>query len=243
MRLLLTRPLQDSQHLASILKKRGHESVISPLLEISYLEVRGVLEQNIQSIIATSRHGLVGLSRIGNFERLLGKPVFAVGQSTTEIAGKFGFSNIFQGSGNASGLVGLICDNCQPDQGILLYPRGSHVAFDMEQQISSLGFSVSSPIVYNSRAVSSLSDKAWKELEMRTLGGVLLLSPRTAQLFSDLVLTRQSVTFARNLNYYCLSKQVVDNISIPDIKNIYAPTLPKLEELLDLIDKYDVGFQ
>lgn len=243
MRLLLTRAKQDSDSLAAKLIEKGHTAVISPLLEISYLRVCGVPSKDIQAIVATSRHGLIGLSQIPELRTLTTRPLFVVGKSTEKVGAKLGYEKIFLADGRASDLIGLISKTCGPEKGAVLYPRGSHISFDLKQELQSSGFQVISPTVYDSRAVGNLTDEVWNELQTGTLGGVVLLSPRTARIYSELIITQGKQESVWDLKHFCLSKRVADNISIPDITNKYIPDFPRLSELIELIDNSEVDFQ
>ena len=61
MKILLTRPIEDSQRIANDLKELNVKSVISPLLEIHRKRDEDIDYNKYQSVLITSKNAALGL--------------------------------------------------------------------------------------------------------------------------------------------------------------------------------------
>ena len=99
MRVLITRPGEDGTALAEILRARGIESVIEPLLSIKYLDGPELKLENIQALLLTSANGVRALARRTDRRDI---PVYAVGDATAMTARKAGFIQVHSAAGDLS---------------------------------------------------------------------------------------------------------------------------------------------
>ena len=63
MRLLITRPREDAEPLAEILRRRGIEVILEPLLEVTYDDGPGVDLDGVQALLVTSAAGAANATR------------------------------------------------------------------------------------------------------------------------------------------------------------------------------------
>jgi uroporphyrinogen-III synthase len=99
MRVLLTRPREDSEQLAELLRARGHLPIFSPVLDIGFLDGPEVVLDDAQAILATSANGIRGFARRSRQRDL---PVFAVGPQTATASKDAGFTRVIADAGGTN---------------------------------------------------------------------------------------------------------------------------------------------
>ncbi|PPB82439.1 uroporphyrinogen-III synthase [Albidovulum inexpectatum] len=175
--LLLTRPRPQSVRFARDFREtfgRDWPVVISPLIEIVHLPA--TVPGDVGGVLFTSQHAVAALSG----SRLpAGLPAWCVGPRTAAAARASGFDVQAGAPGDAAGLVRILQD--VGVRGPLLYPRGRHVARDLEQALAPLGIPVLPAIVYNQRPLPATQEA------LDLVGGpdpvlLPLFSPRSARL-------------------------------------------------------------
>lgn len=231
MRLLVTRPEPDAELQAKLLKDCGHEVIVSPLLNIEFL--RPPLDlYRAQALIATSRNALRALDRLSQREAALRLPLLAVGTGTAELARSMGFEDVLEGPGTGEGLAQVIADRLDPAHGALIHLAGETLAYDLGLALERFGFDISAPVLYRTVPAGSLTDEAANALASGTLDGVILMSPRTAQIFARL--NRNNAANLASLYCFCLSPAVATNVEGFGLK-LRVAAKPNQEELLALI--------
>ncbi|HZA01944.1 MAG TPA: uroporphyrinogen-III synthase [Hyphomicrobiaceae bacterium] len=235
MRLLVTRPEPDATELKAHLVARGHEVLIEPLIIVNFEEGDSVDLEGVQALIATSRNGLRALARrpLGQEARAL--PVFAVGPGTAATARALGFDRVVRGPSNARELVTLIAERADVNSGPLLHPAGDTLAFDFAPELKRLGFHVLRPIVYRTTAVAQLSGSTVARMRNGLVDGVLLLSPRTAEIYAALVNKHGLVAVSRNVLHFCLSAAVARRLMPLGHVKTEVAAHPTLQEMLALV--------
>jgi len=208
MRLVVTRPLDDAKRQAAKLTALGHEPVIHPLLEIVYPPLTPLALGGVQALIATSRNALRGLSRNGSFDASKRLPIYCVGEHTADFARRLGFSQIVSGKGTAMDLAPLIIRAVKPASGALLYLTGETLAFDLETPLIAAGFAVPRLIVYEAREIGRVGAAQLAERLGGGVDGVILMSPRTASIFADLIKSFKLEREARAITCYCYSNAI-----------------------------------
>jgi uroporphyrinogen-III synthase len=206
MRLAVTRPEEDAGRLAESLRALGHEPVLLPLLEIVFPE-RPLLDlSGVQALIATSRNGLRALAGDAAAGAARTLPLYAVGEGTAAFAEELGFAAVRKGEGTARDLLPLIVATVKPETGALLWLSGEHITFDLATVLGAMRFQVRREVVYEARPVAA-AGRAFERLLAKGLDGAVLLSPRTAGIFADL-LNAAGPARIRGLRCYCYSQAV-----------------------------------
>jgi uroporphyrinogen-III synthase len=231
MHVLVTRPEAESVELKSKLEAMGHTVSACPLLTIAY-DAPPLNLQGVQALIATSRNGLQGLARSPAFANAVSLPLFAVGPGTGALARDLGFKSVIEGPGRGEELVPLIASSLQPEGGPVLHISGDKVAFDVVGALTGLGFEVRREIVYRSLAATSLDAKVAAAIKAGTVDAVILMSPRTANVFMDLVATAGISAEARQLRFYCLSTAVADTLAPLGASKVKVARQPNAQEML-----------
>ena len=237
MRLLITRSIEDAGPLAAALEERGHEAVLEPLMSITDIAgADGAPDMDldgVQALLITSANGIRAFAR-GTSRRNIA--VFAVGDASARTAADLGFAEVSSAGGDVDALAALVRDEAAPGRGALLHIAGSHIAGDLSGLLEAAGFDVRRQVLYQATAAEKLSPVTVDELTSGTLDGVLLFSPRTAELFVKLAAAAAGVEEAcRSLVAYCLSQAVADNAKALPFLRVMVASKPNQRSLLDAL--------
>lgn len=235
MRLLVTRPEPDASREAEALAARGHEAVLAPLLTIEFRGGVPLQLEGAQGLLVTSRNALRALAAHPQLGRALTLPLFAVGEATTRAAQDLGFAEVTKGPGTGATLAALISGELRPERGPLVHLAGEALAFDLKSALESQGFSVRRPVLYRAVPAGALPAEALSLLKAGKLDGVILMSPRTAKTFADLLARHGLVTQAKSLVCYCLSGAVAETVAPLGFAARVAAG-PREEDVLALLD-------
>ena len=141
------------------------------------------------------------------------------------------------GAGTAQELVVHIVSALDPAAGLLLHLAGDALAGDLRGALEEHGFRVLQPQVYRMLAATALSEDTVEQLAMGEIDGVILLSPRTAQVYATLMRKQGLATVARGLIHFCLSPAGgAPSRAAGQRSECRLPRAPRLEEVLALID-------
>ena len=182
MRVLVTRPFDDANETAALLKARGHEPVVAPLLEVHYHDGQPLHVDGIQGLLATSANGVRAFARRSSRRDF---PVFAVGSQTSQAARDAGFSDVRNADGDASTLAQAVQASANPQDGPLLHVSGAEAEGRLAAALTAAGFTVRTEILYDVPAVAALPPAARDAFP--ALDAVLVFSARSAQAFVDCV--------------------------------------------------------
>lgn len=191
MRVLVTRPEPDASRQAEMLSARGHEPVVAPLLSIEYLDDATLDLAGAQALIVTSRNALRALAAHKQLDEALRVPVLAVGDATAHAAQELGFREVTIGLGTGAALAGLIKQELEPKEGPLLYLTGDVIAYDLAAALEAHGFAVRKTLLYRGVPVSALPSEALAMLKDGRIDAVILMSPRTARVFMELLVKHE----------------------------------------------------
>ena len=235
MRILVTRPEPDASRQADKLAARGHAAVLAPLLAIEPVADVPLQLEGAQALLVTSRNALRALAAHRELAEALTLPLFAVGEATARAAQGLGFADVTAGPGTGAALAKLVSEELQPEQGPLVHLAGETLAFDLKAALASQGFVVRQPVLYRAVPAAKLPAEALSLLKEGKLDGAILMSPRTASIFADLLLRQDAVTQARSVVCYCLSEAVAEALT-PLGFAVRVAARPREEDVLALLD-------
>ncbi len=235
MRLLVTRPEPDAGREAELLAARGHQAVLAPLLTIEFARDAPMELAGAQALLATSRNALRALASHPAREDAIKLPLLAVGDATAGEAQTLGFSDVTIGPGTGAKFAKLIASEYEPGRGALVHLSGETIAFDLKSALESQGFTVRRFVLYRAIPLGALPAEALRLLTAGELDGVILMSPRTAKTFAELVTRHGLVTQANGLVCYCLSEAVAEAVR-PLGGTIRVAARPREEDILALVD-------
>lgn len=221
MRILITRPIEDANATAAILRERGYEPVIKPLLEIYYREDADISLDGAQAILATSANGVRALARKTQHRDAT---LFVVGAQTAETARAAGFSNVRSADGDARDLARLIIDTADPKCGELLHAAANETRGDLASALQRAGFSVRAVTLYDAVAAKELM------VDLSSIDAVLFYSPRSAAVFATLAGACSRILAC------CISAAAAEALKPLRFREIRVATGPNQEDLLALLD-------
>ncbi len=232
MRLLVTRPLSESESLASELTALGHEPLVAPLLEIEPAGPAGeALFAAIDAIALTSGRALAFLSPPA---AALALPLFAVGPASAAAAREAGFSRVEEAAGDAGSLAELLRRRLAPGTRIL-HPGGVDLARDLGVLLEGSGLTLERRVVYRARTPARLPDAAAAALADGSLDGALFFSPRTAKTFVRLALDSGLAARTAALSAFCLSPAVAAGLTGSVWREIHSASRPDRAGMLEII--------
>jgi uroporphyrinogen-III synthase len=234
MRLLITRPEPDATHMKERLAELGHTAILAPIITIKFSRTQIPLN-GIQAIVTTSRNALRALARSPSLAKAVDIPIFTVGTGSGAMASELGFERIVSGPSSARDLVPLIAARGEPSGRPLLILRGDHQAFDMKAAVERLGFSAIEKIVYRAIAAVALPDDVAGEIQRGAIDGVILMSPRTAEVFVTLAEAAGLDKDIRLLHYFCLSSAIAKRLGSIAPSSCHVAANSTSEDLLALI--------
>jgi uroporphyrinogen-III synthase len=231
-RLLVTRPAEDAAPLAALLRDRGHEPVLEPLMSVRFLPDALPDLDVVAALLFTSANGVRAFAAASPRRDL---PAYAVGERTAATLAEAGFAAIETAEGDAAALARLVAASRRPESGTLLHIAGTEVAGDLTGALGAAGFTIRRAVIYEVAAAEVLSAPVRADLAAAKIDGVLLFSPRTARIFAALLAKAGLAESGRLLTAWCLSPAVVEALAESPIRNRYAAERPNQEALLALI--------
>lgn len=235
MRILVTRPEPDASRQAAKLAARGHQAVLAPLLAIEPIADVPLQLQGAQALLVTSQNALRALAAHRELAEALTLPAFAVGEATARAAQGLGFADVTAGPGTGEALAKLVSEELQPERGPLVHLAGETLAFDLKAALASQGFIVRQPVLYRAVAASELPAEVLSLLKAGKLDGAILMSPRTARIFAELLARQDVVTQAGSVVCYCLSEAVAEAVT-PLGCDVRVAAQPREQDVLALLD-------
>ncbi len=234
MRLLVTRPEADALAFADELRALGHEPVLQPLIEFRSLEFDIGALHAAKAIVITSGNSLRALEETGDIKNVAAVPLYCVGEQTARRAREIGFQTVQAVAGTAEELAGKIIADAQRD-GPLVHITGEHQAFDMHGALSRQGLPVQTVHVYSMEACRELSPSVDSMLKAGGIDGVILMSPRTADIYVSLCHRHGNLNSAKTLSYFCLSENVAAKLASLEPHHVRISGKPSRKALLDLL--------
>lgn len=232
--LLLTRPEAQSRALAKDIETKfpgQARCIIAPLMAIVPV---GKLPDttNFQALLFTSVNGVKAFAALGGSTD---RPCYCVGARTADAARNAGL-NAISANGAAVDLVALVAKNLAPEDGALLYIHGENTAGDIDGELSNLGFSVSSEVLYQ-QAECEFSKATLNALENGEVGGLPLYSPLTARRLVRL-LVDNPVWPTEKLTALCISENVAVEMRNLPFERVLISANPNGEAMQTLIGEY-----
>lgn len=232
---LVTRPREDAAETAELLRARGIESVIEPMMTIAAVPGAKPDMAGVQALLFTSANGARAFAAV---EPGRGWPVFAVGDATARTAEALGFAEVASAGGDVEDLSRLVAERIDPNAGALLHAAGSAVARDLGEILGKQGFSLRRAVLYEARPVENLSPETVAQFRDGGIGIVLFFSPRTAAVFVTLARKAAIQSALGRSAAFCLSPAVAKAAGELSWGKIVSAARPALPALIDEIDAW-----
>jgi len=226
MRVLVTRPLDDANETAALLRARGHDPVVAPLLAVRYHDGHALHLGGVQAILATSANGVRAFARRTSLRDL---PVFAIGSQTAQAARDAGFAQVRNADGNAATLAQAVQGWTKPSTGPLLHVCGAEADGRLAAALTDAGFTVRNEVLYDVPAVTELPAAAREAFP--TLDAVLLFSARSATAFVDCATGRSCA----HLTAVTISAVAAKPLAALDFREVRIAGYPNQASVLDAL--------
>ncbi len=234
MRLLLTRPAEESARSQKLFDAAGHSVQLAPMQVIEPLPATLAFD-GIQALAVTSRQGARALARATDRRDI---SVYAVGAATAALLRTEGFATVVSAEGDAAELARLLAARLDPRRGGILHAAGAAVALDLDEALAPLGFQVVRTNLYQAAAVDTLDRTIQDALTDGQLDGVAFFSPRAATIFAKLLQQADLAACCSRLVAVCLSPAVAERVGGLDWRATLVADEPNLPALLAVLTAY-----
>ncbi|MBM3608308.1 MAG: uroporphyrinogen-III synthase [Alphaproteobacteria bacterium] len=232
MRILLTRPRDESEELAAQLAGLGHQPVLSPVLDIGALDPSPPPSPFSAGIAASPRALIYAASQ--HIQMLRGKPLFLVGKRTEAAARVRGLTQICCATQTAALLADAILAN--PPAGPLLYLAGRDRKPLLEDALRAAGLPFSVLEIYEARAASALTPEAVSALRSNSINAVLHFSRRSAEIFATLATHAGLEGQAAAALHICISADAATGLALLQTENIQIASAPAAQAMIDALE-------
>jgi uroporphyrinogen-III synthase len=232
MRILLTRARADAERTAARLTLLGHQSIISPVIEIVGFAAKTSVQKR-DAVIATSAHAFTAI----DVRELAQTSLYVVGERTREAASAAGWIAPIHVGADARELTALLRQDSQrnsPRLRHLLYLAGRDRKPDIEAAARDMGLGCEVVETYAAREVSSLTREAEDALRAGMLGAALHYSRRSAELFVALAQRAGLWKEAKKLAHFALSADAAEPLAAAGAPTAIA-ACPDEDHLLELL--------
>jgi uroporphyrinogen-III synthase len=232
MKVLITRSEVDAAPLVDLLSALNIASVVDPMIKVELGSGSPVGLTGVQALLMTSANGVRAYCA-RNSEREL--PLFAVGDATAREAMANGFHNISTARGDVSHLAKLVQTQLSKSGGALLHVAGTKTAGDLGGSLLRAGYEYRRVILYNVVAAQFLLPDTVLALMNKEVQGVLLYSPRTAQIFCRRIIADLGENMLSSVTAYCLSAAVADKAKDLKWRAVVVASSPTQSELIHVV--------
>jgi uroporphyrinogen-III synthase len=238
MRLLVTRPAPDNARTAEVLRARGHEVTLAPVLHVEAEAGAHLGGGPWAAVIITSANAARAVAKLPRKGELLAIPVFAVGRRSAEAAREAGFAEVVSADGDADALARLVAARVpspQPNHSVL-YLAGEDQAGDLAGALAPHGIVVHTAVVYRAVAQTTLPPAVRDALSGGAIDGVLHYSRRSADAFEAIAMAAGIDLKSLPTKHYCLSAQVAEPLRQIGVASVAVAARPDEAALLALLD-------
>ena len=232
MRIVLTRPQEDSQRTAAALRAKGHDVLIAPLLRVEPVDAR--LTTAWGGIVITSANAAMALATNAAREGLIKLPLYAVGQRTAAAAREIGFAEIVIAGGDVRDLLRTIVARRADSKGPLLYLAGEDRSGDLIGDLTVRGIAAEMAVVYRA-APAPFSGDLIDALKVGEVDAVLHFSKRSAESYLAGAKAAQLTKPALALAHYCLSEQIAGPLQTAGAGRVVVAKRPDEASIIDLL--------
>ncbi len=237
MHVLVTRPVADAREMMARIAALGCRVSAAPLLKIVHEPIPADAFDGVAGFIATSRNAIAALAASPALELAICRPIFAVGAATAKRAEEAGFRTVIRGPGTATELIPVILAHPASKAGRFVHLAGDHVAIDLGGALANRGVDVAKFVAYRSLAVNALSAEIDRNLRAGAFEAVILMSPRTARIWRNLVTAPPRCFDASAITHVCLSALVADALKDdgfqPRFEIAAAPTVAGVVSVIE----------
>ena len=230
MRLLVTRPEADGARTAALLRARGHDVVLAPLLRIVSVDFE-LPDKAWSAVVMTSANAARGVARHPRRDALTALDAFVVGRHTAEAARAAGFRTVHSAEGDKDDLADLLRACLGKHSAPLLYLAGQDRAGDLAVG----GVPIATVVAYRAVKAERFAPAVVAALGQGAFDGVLHFSARSAQAYLDCAAHERMLERALAPMHFCLSQQVAQPLSAAGAAAVRIAPHPDEAAMIELI--------
>ncbi len=212
MAVLITRPHPDNEASAGRLRARGLEVLLAPMLRFEPVAFHDDPDAHYDAIIATSANAMRAIESQPAQSRLLGLPLFTVGEHSASVARGMGFRKVISADGDAEALRDRVLKSVRDKElkkkSQLLYLAGADLSRDLAGDLGKHGLDVVRRTTYRMVALSTLPREVCDAFAANRVQAVLHYSRRTAAAFLEAVRSEGIEVSALAVPQCCISGNV-----------------------------------
>lgn len=186
---------------------KGHRVLIDPMLVVRHVPHDPIPAEGVAAVVLTSSNALPGLD-----DPLRRLPIFAVGAATAQAATAAGCASVETAGGDGVELAALVRSRLPAGAGTVLHVCGEEVRDGLEAALVEAGYAYQRLVVYRTEAAARLAPRTVQALEGQELDAVLFYSPRTAQIFAQLVERDGLAPLLAHTSAVCLSEAIAAEV-------------------------------
>jgi uroporphyrinogen-III synthase len=230
MRVLITRPRENTAFLASQLKDLGHQVTIDPLIEVIPLTPDLPPLSSVQAVVTTSQQAI---RRLSTLTLLRDFPLWCVGSESAKVARDSGFQTIHEAGGSAEDLIIKLTEAIDPSsKKTILHASGEVIRVDVVEALTKKGISAKRIVLYKTIEASAFSPETFHALQSNALDAALFYSPRTGRIFQNLCRLSKLEDHCKTLLAICLSDSIKSAIQDLPWKKIQIAKKTTTDDLL-----------
>ncbi len=233
MRIVLTRPQDDSERTAAALRARGHEVLVAPLLRVELVDAK--LRSNWGGVLITSANAAAAIATHPARDGLIKLPVFAVGKRSADAARQVGFTDITTAGGDVRDLLRIVSARRADAHAPLLYLAGEDRAGDLIGDLAVRGIAAELAVIYRA-AAAPFSPALIAALDAKQVDAVLHFSRRSAESYIAGAATGGMPSLALAVRHFCLSEQVAEPLRAAGAPDVAVARRPDEAALLELLE-------
>jgi uroporphyrinogen-III synthase len=241
MAVLVTRPQPDDEATAAVLRARGFEVLLAPMLRFEPVAFHADEAARYGAVIVTSANALRGVAPHLEASRLLELPLFTVGKHSAEAARRAGFNKVISADGDAAGLRDSVVAAVKTKQlkkaDTLLYLAGADLARDLAGELGERGFTVVTQTTYRMVPVPSLPRDVCDAFAAHRIEAVLHYSRRSARVFLDAARAGGVEISALAIPQCCISAAVASVVRDAGATQVVAAASPDENALFGALDR------
>ncbi len=231
MKLIITRPLQDSKKMFQYFESKGLSCLVNPLLKISYEKI-DINFVDYGGLILTSRHAVRSLAK--KRKKFSKKIVYACGSSTYTEAKIFAPDNEYIFYESVSDLVDAFKSSKGPNLEKILYLRGRDVTIDIRLIFKGTGIVIDDCIEYTAEEKVSFNSETLEEFENSKQISIIIYSIRTAKIFLKALKKYNLGNKTSIIMAYCISRNIANILQDEGIQSKILVN-PSEDAILDLL--------
>jgi uroporphyrinogen-III synthase len=241
MAILVTRPAPDNEKTAAVLRARGYDTLLSPMLRYEAIPFHGEDDAAYDGVVVTSANAIRAIEGHPSRMSLFGLRAFTVGEHTAEAARGVGFGEVVSASAGAHALSDLIVKNVAAGKlkksATLCYLAGADLAHDLAADLGARGFTVITHTTYRMVPVAGFPAGISDAFRADGVEAVLHYSRRSARAFLDAARADGVEISALALPQCCISDAVAGILREAGAMQVAAARTPDEAAVIDALDR------